>query len=362
MYSEDQSANLRELVRQAIEHKSPLVIEGCGSKQFYGYPPGTSVERLDVSVHRGIIDYAPDELVLRVRAGTRLSEVNQLLRENNQLLPFEPPDFDGTATIGGVIASGISGPRRPFAGSARDFVLGVTLITGQAEILEFGGQVMKNVAGYDVSRLLTGSLGTLGVILDVSLKVLPAPEMEITRSIVVSGQEFQTRLQSMQRHMPLSAASFQDGKLYVRLSGSKVAVNAAEKKTGGESTDNQYWKKLNTLECFSGAKNLWRLSIAPASGLFLADAEVIDWGGGIRWLTDPGYDPRQVLAGEDGHAEDGHAEDGHATLMKYDKECLASGIDIFQPLQEPLLSIHKKLKQQFDPIGIFNPGRMYRDI
>jgi len=356
MKSEDLSTSLQEQVRTAIENQTPLAIEGGGSKSFYGYPPSAELGRLDVSSHRGVIDYEPAELVLRARAGTRLSEINRVLGDNNQLLPFEPPDFDGSATIGGVIASGLSGPRRPYAGSARDFVLGVTLITGDGAILEFGGQVMKNVAGYDVSRLLTGSMGTLGVILDVSLKVLPAPEVEVTRSVAVSRQEFQARLQSMQRSMPLSAAAFQDGCLRVRLSGSEVAVSTAAQNMGGEEADNAYWGKLNTLECFAGVENLWRVSVAPASRLFLGDADdgaaVIDWGGGIRWLTDPGYAPRELLA----------AEDGHATLMKYDQESLSSGIDIFQPLPEPLLGIHKKLKQQFDPTGIFNPGRMYRDI
>ena len=152
--------------------------------------------------------------------------------------------------------------------------------------------------------------------------------------------------------MPLSAAAFQDGYLRVRLSGSEAAVSAAEQKFGGKEADDAYWEKLNTLECFAGVRNLWRVSVAPASKLFLEEASVVDWGGGIRWLTDPEYAPREVLA----------AEDGHATLMKYDKDSLSSGIEIFQPLKEPLLSIHHKLKQQFDPADIFNPGRMYRDI
>jgi len=352
MHSKDQSKSLQTQVLAAINQQSPLTIKGGGSKSFYGYPPSSDLDRLNVSGHRGVIDYEPAELVLRVRAGTPLSEINQLLAENNQLLPFEPPDFESKATIGGVIASGLSGPRRPYAGSARDFVLGVCLITGRGDILEFGGQVMKNVAGYDVSRLLTGSLGTLGVILDVSLKVLPAPEVETTRAIAVSRQEFQALLQSMQRKMPISAAAFEDGYLNVRLSGSEAAVNAAVQKIDGDETDKSYWDNLNTLACFSEFRYLWRVSVAPASQLFLEDATVIDWGGGIRWLADPACDPRQALAGKD----------GHATLMKFDEESLLSGIEIFQALTEPLLSIHQKLKQQFDPVGIFNPGRMYRDI
>ena len=352
MISQDQSKSLLAQVRDTIERQFPLTIEGGGSKRFYGYPPSHEVNRLDVSAHRGVIDYEPAELVLRVRAGTPLSGIKQLLGENKQFLAFEPPDFHNRSTIGGVIASGLSGPRRPYAGSARDFVLGVTLITGSGEILEFGGQVMKNVAGYDVSRLLTGSLGTLGVILDVSLKVLPAPELEITRSIDVARNEFQTLLQSMQRNMPVSAAAYADGKLYVRLSGSEVAVMTAGRLIDGDEADNQFWENLNTLVCFSGVKNLWRVSVAPASKLFLEDADVIDWGGGVRWLADPVYDPREMLA----------TEDGHATLIKHDRDFLSSGVEIFQALTNPVLGIHRKLKAQFDPAGIFNPGRMYKDI
>lgn len=352
MMSKDISDSLLATVQHAIEHRSPLQIKGGESKQFYGYPATAETDSLDMAEHQGVMDYSPDELVIRVRAGSRLSDINRLLRDNGQMLPFEPPGFSGETTIGGVIASGLSGPRRPWAGSARDFVLGVTLITGQGEMLEFGGQVMKNVAGYDVSRLVTGSMGTLGVILDVSLKVLPAPELEVTRVIEITRQDFQSHLRSIQRDIPLSAASHQDGLLSLRLSGSEAAVEAARKITGGEETGNDGWDQLNKLACFADIDNLWRISLAPASSLFLNEALLIDWGGGIRWLADPGYDPREVLTGED----------GHATLMKYDVETLASGIGIFQPLSEPLLGIHQRLKHQFDPAGIFNPGKMYREI
>lgn len=352
MVATDSTDSLLARVRHAIEHRSPVLIEGGGSKRFYGYPITGETDRLDMAAHQGVIDYSPDELVIRVRAGSRLSDINRLLRDNGQMLPFEPPGFTADTTIGGVIASGLSGPRRPWAGSARDFVLGVRLITGRGEVLEFGGQVMKNVAGYDVSRLVTGSLGTLGVILDVSLKVLPAPELEVTRVIEIKRQAFQSCLQSLQKDIPLSAASHHGDYLNLRLSGSEAAVKAARKITGGEETGNDGWDQLNKLALFAGINNLWRISVAPASKLFLDEAMVIDWGGGIRWLADPGYDPRELLTGED----------GHATLMRYDAEGLASGVDIFQPLPEPLLGIHKRLKQQFDPAGIFNPGRMYRAI
>ena len=350
MESRDITESLRDQVCTAVENRTPLRIEGHGSKRFYGRPQASDLDRLFASSHRGVIDYAPEELVIRVRAGTPLSDVKRLLGENNQQLAFEPPDFVSNSTMGGVIASGLSGPRRPWAGSVRDFVLGVTLITGGGDALEFGGQVMKNVAGYDVSRLLTGSMGILGVILDVSLKVLPAPELEITRALSVTRRDFQSRLQSLQGNLPISAAAHQDGLLNIRLSGSEMAVNVAARKIGGEVADNNNWDRLNTLECFSAVKNLWRVSVAPASGLFLGEAAVIDWGGGVRWLADPGFNPRDTLVNED----------GHATLVKY--QDLPTDMDVFQPLAKPLHAIHSRLKNRFDPAGIFNPGRMYRDI
>ena len=352
MDSRDITESLLAQVREATENNAPVVIEGHGTKRFYGHPQSKDLDRLGTSEHQGIIDYTPEELVIRVRAGTLLTEINQLLADNNQLLAFEPPDFESNSTIGGVIATGLSGPRRPYAGSARDYVLGVKLITGEGDALEFGGQVMKNVAGYDVSRLVTGSMGTLGVILDVSLKVLPAPELETTRVIAVTRREFQSRLRSLQGNLPVSAAAHQDGYLHIRLSGSETAVNAAKQKIGGEETDNSIWERLNTLECFAEAKNLWRVSVAPASNLFLEDAAVIDWGGGIRWLTDPEFYPRDAMTNED----------GHATLMKHEHGQLPSGIDIFQPLSGTLLGINRRLKTRFDPAGVFNPGRVYRDI
>lgn len=350
MTGRDMTALLLEQVQKATAHNMPVTIEGQGSKRFYGHTAAENTACLQISGHSGVIEYEPGELVIRVRAGTPLADVNQLLSSNRQMLAFEPPDFENRSTMGGVIASGLSGPRRPYAGSARDFVLGVRMITGHGEVLEFGGQVMKNVAGYDVSRLVTGSLGTLGLILDVSLKVLPEPEAEVTLGLPIARQELQSRLRSMQDMFPLSAAAHQDGVLYLRLSGSEAAIQSARQKTGGEETDSGFWQKLNTLACFSSAKELWRISVAPASQIFLKEAEVIDWGGGLRWLVDPGFDPREQLAGED----------GHATLVKYAEAKLPAGVELFHPLPPHVLNLHQRLKQQFDPAGVFNPGRMYR--
>ncbi len=343
--------SLLEQVQEAIGHKSPLVIEGGGSKKFYGYPQPDVLKRLYTSDHQGVIDYSPDELVIHVRAGTPLSEVRKLLADSGQMLAFEPPDFAGNATIGGVIASGLSGARRPFSGALRDFVLGTTVITGSAEVLTFGGQVMKNVAGYDVSRLIAGSLGTLGVILDVSLKVLPLPELEVTLTIPVSRGGFQVLLQSMRQSVPVSAAAHEGDHLRVRLSGSEISVTAAVKELGGEEIDNSYWDQVNNLERFGEIEQLWRISVVPGSDILLEEAALVDWGGSLRWLVQPGFSPRERLK-----------KNGHATLMKYKAASLAPGLDIFQPLVEPVAGIHQRLKKQFDPAGIFNPGRMYRDL
>ncbi len=343
---------LVEQVKNAIAQKEQLIIEGGGSKKFYGYPPSSDLPVLSMIGHAGVIDYAPDELMIHVRAGTPLNDINQLLRENKQFLAFEPPGFNHKTTIGGIIASGLSGPRRPYAGSVRDFVLGVTLITGTGDVLSFGGQVMKNVAGYDVSRLVTGAMGTLGVILDVSLKVLPAPETErsVARSIPVDG--LQSYMQSIRNNLPLSAVAHQDGILRLRVSGSEVAVDAALLELEGEETGNEYWNELNILSDFRGQKELWRVSVMPGSQLFLSSAVAIDWGGGIRWIADPEENLREQLDNED----------GHATLFKHHIDEGGAHVEIFQPLTQPLLGIHQRLKKQFDPIGIFNPGRMYKDL
>ena len=287
MALETSAQSLVDQVKDAIEHKNPLVIEGGGSKKFYGYPSPDELPKLSIAEHKGVIDYAPDELMLRVRAGTPLSEINQLLRENNQFLAFEPPEFNHKTTIGGVIATGLSGPRRPYAGSVRDFVLGVTLITGSGDVLSFGGQVMKNVAGYDVSRLVAGAMGTLGVILDVSLKVLPAPELERSIARAVPVEDFQGFMLSIRKNMPLSAAAHENGLLRLRVSGSKTAVETAMLELEGEETGNEYWDRLNRLTHFTGSNELWRVSLRPGSRLFLDEAVIIDWGGGLRWMIDP---------------------------------------------------------------------------
>jgi len=352
MIGNDLTGVLVDQVESAMASKRPLVIESGGSKNFYGLPQPQEMDRICISAHSGIIDYAPDELVITARAGTLLSDICQLLKDNNQILAFEPPDFENRSTIGGVVASGLSGPRRPYAGAVRDHVLGVRLLTGSGKVLTFGGQVMKNVAGYDVSRLVVGAMGTLGLILDVSLKTLPAPEVERTYSIPTTILKFQKQLQAMSLSFPLSASMFDQDNLLMRLSGSEVAVTRAASELAGDEIDGCCWDKVNSLNRFDGVTNLWRISVAPASQLFLAESALIDWGGGLRWLADPDVDPREIIS----------SEDGHATLMKYLPESLAPDLEVFQPLSGPVLEIQQRLKRQFDPHGIFNPGRMYRGL
>jgi glycolate oxidase FAD binding subunit len=360
---ERSAESLVQQVKDAIDDKSVLHIQGGGSKAFYGNPAHENSTVLNMLHHEGVIDYAPEELMIHVKAGTRLADVVRLLKENDQILAFEPPDFNNESTIGGVVAAGISGPRRPYAGSVRDFVLGVTLITGSGDVLSFGGQVMKNVAGYDVSRLVTGALGTLGVILDVSLKVLPAPEIEKTVLRKMSVEKFLPSLQSLPKNLPLSAVAYEDGSMRIRISGSRVAVDAALEVVAADEIDSAYWQKANTLAGLTEAdtNKLWRVSVAPNSGLFLEQAARIDWAGGLRWLKDPEFDPREQLSGNAGHATFLTGQGMKQRMRQSDSE-LNEYIDVFQPLAEPLLGIHKRLKKQFDPLGIFNPGRMYKDI
>ena len=345
---------LVQQVKDAIVSNGALHIQGGDSKGFYGNPVKENVSVLSMLEHEGVIDYAPEELMIRVKAGTRLNDVVRLLKENNQYLAFEPPDFNNESTMGGVVATGLSGPRRPYTGAVRDFVLGVRLITGAGDVLSFGGQVMKNVAGYDVSRLVTGAMGTLGVILDVSLKVLPLPEVEKTVLRKISVHEFLPLLQSLPKNLPLSAAAHEDGLMRVRVSGSRVAVDAALRVLAADEVGNDYWQQINTLVGLTDVdvNTLWRISVAPNSVLFLEQAARIDWAGALRWLKNPELNPRERLSGQD----------GHATLIRQRGSAADQEINTFQPLAEPILGIHKRLKSQFDPAGIFNPGRMYKDI
>ncbi|MBL1264592.1 glycolate oxidase subunit GlcE [Candidatus Methylomicrobium oryzae] len=349
----DQTLKLQQAVAQALAHNTPLNIRGGGSKAFYGR--AASGEPLCLREHCGIVNYHPSELVVTARTGTLLTELERILAEESQMLAFEPPHFGETATLGGTIACGFSGPRRPFAGSARDSVLGCRIINGKAEVLSFGGEVIKNVAGFDVSRLMAGAMGTLGVLLEVSLKVLPQPEAERTCRFelpVFGALDRMARLAS--EPLPVSGLSYDGCALHVRLSGAEKAVRVAAARIGGDQTedDGGYWRALNEqrLDFFRAETNVWRLSLPPASQpLALSGDWFYDWAGGLRWLkTD---EPAEAVFTAAERAR------GHAVLFKGRNR----GADVFQPLTGKLKELNRNIKQAFDPGGLFNPQRMYRD-
>lgn len=338
----DISRSLAEAVQAAAAARTPLAIRGGGSKARY-----TATLRgtpLNVTGHRGVVNYEPTELVITARAGTPLDVIEAALSEHNQMLGFEPPHFGPAATLGGTIACGFSGPRRPYAGSARDFVLGTRIINGRGEILKFGGQVMKNVAGYDLSRLMVGSFGTLGAILEVSLKVLPKPAREITLLFEVSIAEAIDRMATWTAQpVPLSAAAHHGKSLYMRLSGSESAVQSARTKLGGEllETGAAFWEDLreHRLAFFADPRPLWRLSVPPASAPIALPGEwLIDWGGAQRWLkTDaPAAQIESAAAGCGGSGRPFGSEVVSATR---------SGT---------LWTLNTAIRHALDPTGLFN--------
>ncbi len=354
VFDMDQSQTLQAIVQEAHARSRPLAIRGGGSKAFYGRQT-PECDRLDLSGHQGIVDYAPNELFITLRAGTPLQVLEAQLSEAGQILPFEPPHFGPAATIGGTLACGFSGPRRPYAGSARDTVLGMRILNGQGEILRFGGQVMKNVAGYDVSRLMVGALGTLGVLLEVSLKVLPRPDHAVT---LVQRVDPATAVQRMNlwagQPLPLSATAYDGEHLYIRLSGTGSAVRAAQTRLGGERLPDAeaaaFWVALREQRhvFFQGDAPLWRLAVAPATPpLPLAGQTLVEWGGGQRWLRGV----RDATALRQLVAEHG----GHATLFRGGDR----HDEVFHPLTPPLLAVQQRLKAAFDPRAVLNPGHLY---
>lgn len=342
-------------IYDAAETGATLSLRGGGSKCFYGGPE--SGEILDVSGYRGIVAYEPTELVVTARAGTPLVELEAALAEKGQWLAFEPPHFTAGATVGGMLASGLSGPRRQAVGAVRDFVLGVKVLTGKGELLSFGGQVMKNVAGYDVPRLMAGSMGTLGLLLEVSLKVLPLPVAEKTlRFSLTESDALQRVNQWAGQPLPISASAWHDGVLSLRLSGAAAAVSAAEKTLGGDHLDDAaaYWASLReqTHGFFTGDAPLWRLSVASTAPALDLGSTLIEWGGAQRWLRSGDAQSVRTTAEKAG---------GHATLFRAD-DVLKNASGVFHPLSAPLARIHRNLKNAFDPQGVFNPGRMYPDL
>lgn len=359
MNSNDDSASLLTQIADTIDAKSSVRIVGGNSKAMLG---GLSTDdnsrELSTLSHSGIIQYEPTELVVSVRAGTALADLKKTLSESDQMLPFDPPTAPAS-TIGGVLACGLSGPRRPFNGSARDYVLGMRIINGRAQDLSFGGEVMKNVAGYDVSRLQVSAWGTLGLLLDVSMKVLPRPEVELTLVQQAEENDTQGFAPFLRQPLPLSGAMLIDRQRYFRLSGSEAAVRAAASSLGGETfaDGDSLWRSVRdqTHEFFTRnreqGKTLWRLSVAdytpalPLSGQWLHE-----WAGAQRWLlTDEvGEKIYQTAADAGGHA------------MRY-QQCKA-GESVFQPLHGAMLGLQSKLRDSFDPSRVFNRGRFHPEL
>lgn len=355
MLNEDKTEQLVEQVKDALANNTPMNIVGGNSKQFLGRT--TQATSLNTADHSGVVSYEPTELVVTVRSGTSMQALNSLLRENGQMLPFEPPVFN-TGTVGGVLACGLSGPARPFAGSARDYVLGMRVINGQAQALRFGGEVMKNVAGYDAARLQVGAFGTLGVLLETSMKVLPLPEAQITMQLALSNANDTTSIVKLMRQpLPISAACIIGNTQYIRLSGSDSAVNAAAKICGGEqlSEADSFWHSIR--ECqhafFDDPRPLWRISVPEFVGQLEIEGDwLLDWAGAQRFVK------TNAPAAE--IFEKAAAVTGHATC--YSAAKMNDDDSLFQPLEGATRALQKRVRDSFDINRLFNPGRFHPEV
>jgi len=344
-------AGFKERVRSAASQGMPLEVRGGGSKRFLGRT--TQGELLDTRDYIGVVSYEPTELVLTARAGTPLSEIQALLARKRQMLAFEPPAF-GLATLGGTVAAGLSGPRRPQAGALRDHLLGVKLMDGRGDVLRFGGEVMKNVAGYDVSRLMAGAMGTLGLLLEVSIKVLPMAAEQRTLRFAMSQSEALVALNRWAgQALPITGSCWSGNVLHLRLEGARAAVQAASQRLGGEEMGEavaiSFWRDVVEQHhgFFAGVRRLWRISVPSTAAPLLADQpSLIEWGGALRWLRDP---PAEV----DMFAEAARLG-GSARLFRRTPE----DEDFDPPLAAPVAQIQERLKRAFDPAGIFNRGRL----
>lgn len=356
-------AEWQSRIRAAAASRTPLVLRGGGTKDFYGERPLGDI--LETTAYSGIVDYDPTELVVTARAGTSLAQVERTLRESGQMLACEPPRFGEAATIGGFVAAGLSGPRRPYAGAVRDIILGIRIVDGNGEDLSFGGRVMKNVAGFDVARLMTGALGTLGLLTEVSLRCLPRPKEETTRVFQCSADEAIRRMNEWGGvPLPITATTYHAGQLAVRLSGAAPAVAAAVAKIGGAALPGNdpggaFWRSIREhtqpffLDAAQSGMPMWRLSVkSTAPDGDLGGEQLIEWGGALRWLAaNERADPTRIRNWAQTHG-------GHATLFRATDKSPGA----FQPLGATLQGLHKRLKAVFDPVGILNRGRLYPDL
>lgn len=345
----DLTQELADRVRTAHAATTPLAIVGNGTKAWLGRAVVGDI--LDVSGHRGIVSYEPSELVITARAGTPLAVIEAALAERGQCLAFEPPHYGTDATLGGTVACNLSGPARPYAGACRDFVLGVRMVNGKGEVLRFGGEVMKNVAGYDLARLMAGAQGTLGVLLEVSLKVLPRPAAELTLALEMDAAAALSHFNAWAgKPLPITAACHVGERAHVRLAGAEAAVRAARKRLGGEVIEDgeAFWASVREQRhgFFSAPGSLWRLSLPPATAYDPGFRQFIDWGGAQRWVYSetPLWDAAAAAG-------------GHATRYRGgDRD------QVFQALSPVLLALHCRLKTAFDPRGILNPGRLHPEL
>jgi glycolate oxidase FAD binding subunit len=349
IHERDDSERLREAVAAAVANRQSVAICGRGSKAFLG-PVGAG-NMLGTADHCGGIDYRPDELVITARAGTPLADIRRLLATQSQMLPFDPPMFRGDGSLGGAVAAGLSGPQRPWFGSVRDAVLGVRLINGHAQVLDFGGQVMKNDAGYDVARLMTGAFGTLGVLLHISIKVLPQPACETTLAFELDRDSALARVVAWAREsVPLSATCHVDDTLHVRLSGTQLGVSSAARALGGTVVPHAeaFWDALrdHALPFFADAQ-CWRIAL-PAAAPFpaLAGRWLIEWAGGLRWLNSaaPADAVRAAVAAAGGFATPFHR------------------VAQAPRVEAPLAKYYQRIKAAFDPHDVFNRGRLWADV
>lgn len=372
----DRTEQLLSQVQTACEKQQSLAVQGNGSKLFLIHP--LSGECLSTASHQGIVNYFPSELTITVRSGTLLSELKEVLKEQGQMLAFEPPGFSPNATIGGTIAAGLSGPSRPFSGSARDFVLGCKIINGRGELLQFGGEVMKNVAGYDLSRLIAGSYGSLGVILEVSLKLLPLVPKQQSLRFSLQQDKFSHQIQSLlMSGQPVNAACYLDGQAYIRLGGSEQGVassyqeisqTVSVQKAQLQDVDSSFWSELNEqqLPFFDHSQPLWRLSMPPipkktgtdaaAQFFTVEDRQLIDWGGALCWLysNQPADKIRQYAQSQGGHAQLFRVNEMHNERL--------NSVPKQQPLSPVMLKIHQQIKSAIDPHRILNQGCIYPEL
>ena len=389
-----QPATLADLAAAIAGSEGTLDIVGQGSKRGFGRPLQTE-RTLDLSRLSGVSMYEPEELVMTAAAGTPLREIEARLAAHHQMLAFEPPDLgplygqpQGQATIGGVIACNLSGPRRVKAGAARDFILGCTVVNGTGEVVKAGGRVVKNVTGYDLSKLMAGSFGTLAVLAEATIKVLPAPET--SRTLCVAGLDDAAAVALMNKalggpqdvvaaaHLPRVIASQtalgDEAATLLRLEGTAISVSdrlaklqaeSGKCRVLGESDAAALWRNIRDAAFFAEDRGevLWRLSVPPAASPVVTrdlgedTRHFYDWGGGLVWLCLP--------AAEDGGAAKLRAAiagiGGHATLMRGPAP-LRAATDVFHPMDGALAALTRRVKESFDPLKRFNPGRMYRDV